>query len=89
MGNSIARWDGDTLVVDIIGFNDKTWLAGTGTFHSDALHIVERYTRVSKDRIDYEVTMEDPNVLTKPWELDVEPDAARGHAVAGVRVRRE
>jgi hypothetical protein len=69
MGNSVARWDGDTLVIDIIGFNDKTWLAGTGTFHSDALHIVERYTRVSRDRIDYEVTMEDPNVLTKPWSL--------------------
>jgi len=69
MGNSVARWDGDTLVVDIVGFNDKTWLAGTGTFHSDALHIVERYTRVSKERIDYEVTMEDPNVLTKPWVL--------------------
>jgi hypothetical protein len=69
MGNSAARWDGDTLVVDVIGFNDKTWLAGTGTFHSEALHIVERYTRVSKDRIDYEVTMEDPNVLTKPWTL--------------------
>jgi hypothetical protein len=69
MGNSVAHWDGDTLVVDVIGFNDKTWLAGTGTFHSDALHIVERYTRVSKDRIDYEVTMEDPNVLTKPWVL--------------------
>jgi hypothetical protein len=69
MGNSVAHWDGDTLVVDVIGFNDKTWLAGTGTFHSDALHIVERYTRVSRDRIDYEVTMEDPNVLTKPWVL--------------------
>ena len=69
MGNSVAHWDGDTLVVDVTGFNDKTWLAGTGTFHSDALHIVERYTRVSKDRIDYEVTMEDPNVLTKPWML--------------------
>ena len=69
MGNSVAKWDGDTLVVDIIGFNDKTWLAGTGTFHSDALHIVERYTRVGKDRIDYAVTMEDPNVLTKPWSL--------------------
>ena len=40
-----------------------------GTFHSDELHIVERYTRVSKDRIDYDVTMEDPNVLTKPWKL--------------------
>jgi len=69
MGNSVAHWDGDTLVVDVAGFNDKTWLAGTGTFHSDALHIVERYTRVSKDRIDYEVTMQDPNVLTKPWML--------------------
>jgi hypothetical protein len=69
MGNSVARWDGDTLVVDITGFNDKTWLAGTGTFHSDELHIVERYTRVSRDRIDYEVTMQDPKVLTKPWAL--------------------
>jgi hypothetical protein len=69
MGNSVAHWDGDTLVVDVIGFNDKTWLAGTGTFHTDALHVVERYTRLSKDRIDYEVTMEDPNVLTKPWVL--------------------
>jgi len=69
MGNSVAHWDGDTLVIDIIGSNDKTWLAGTGTFHSDALHIVERYTRVSRDRIDYEVTMEDTNVLTKPWSL--------------------
>jgi hypothetical protein len=69
MGNSVAKWDGDTLVIDVTGFNDKTWLAGTGTFHSDALHIVERYTRVSRDRIDYEVTMQDPNVLTKPWTL--------------------
>jgi hypothetical protein len=69
MGNSVARWDGDTLVIDVIGFNDKTWLAGTGTFHSDALHVTERYTRVDKDRINYEVTMEDPNVFTKPWTL--------------------
>ncbi len=69
MGDSVAHWDGDTLVVDVTGFNEITWLAGTGTFHSDALHVVERYTRVSKDRIDYEVTMEDPNVLTKPWKL--------------------
>jgi hypothetical protein len=69
MGDSVAHWEGDTLVVDIIGFNDKTWLAGTGTFHSDALHITERYTRVDKDQIDYVVTMEDPNVLTGPWTL--------------------
>jgi len=69
MGDSIAHWDGDTLVVDTIGFNDKTWLAGTGTFHTDALHTTERYTRVNKDQINYEVTMEDPNVFTKPWTL--------------------
>jgi hypothetical protein len=69
MGNAVGRWDGNTLVVDSIGFNDKTWLAGTGTFHSEDLHIVERFTRVSKDRIDYEVVMEDPKVLTKPWRL--------------------
>ena len=64
-----AHWDGNTLVVDITGFNDKTWLSGTGTFHSDQLHITERYTRVNKDRINYDVTMEDPKVLTKPWTL--------------------
>ena len=69
MGNSVGHFEGDTLVVDVTGFNDKTWLAGTGTFHSDALHITERFTRVDKDQINYDVTMEDPNVLTKPWTL--------------------
>jgi len=69
MGDSVGRWEGDTLVVDTIGFNDKTWLAGAGTFHSDALHTVERFTRIDKDQINYEVTMEDPNVFTKPWKL--------------------
>jgi hypothetical protein len=69
MGNSVGHWEGDTLVVDVTGFNEKTWLSGTGTFHSDALHVVERYTRVDKDRINYDVTMEDPKVLTKPWTI--------------------
>jgi hypothetical protein len=69
MGDSVGRWEGDTLVVDTIGFNDKTWLAGTGTFHTDALHTVERYTRIDKDQINYEVTMTDPSVFTKPWTL--------------------
>jgi hypothetical protein len=67
MGDSVGHWEGDTLVVDVIGFNDKTWLTGTGTFHSEALHITERYTRVNKDQINYDVTMEDSNVLTRPW----------------------
>jgi hypothetical protein len=67
MGDSVGHWEGDTLVVDVTGFNDKTWLVGTGTFHTDALHVTERYTRVDKDQINYDITMEDPNVLTKPW----------------------
>jgi hypothetical protein len=66
-GDSIAHWEGDTLVVDVTSFNDKTWLIGTGTFHTDALHITERFTRVDKDQINYEAVMEDPNVFTKPW----------------------
>jgi len=69
MGDSVGHWEGDTLVVDVTGFNDKTWLAGTGTFHSEALHVTERYTRVDRDRIDYEVTMDDTKVFTKPWTL--------------------
>jgi hypothetical protein len=67
LGHSAGRWEGDTLVVDVTGFNDRTWLVGAGTFHTEALHVVERYTRVDSERIDYEAVMEDPNVLTKPW----------------------
>ena len=67
MGDSVGRWEGDTLVVDVVGFNDKTWLTGAGTLHSESLHITERYTRVDKDRINYDVTIEDPKALTKPW----------------------
>jgi hypothetical protein len=67
LGDSAGHWEGDTLVVDVTSFNDKTWLVGGGTFHSDKLHITERYKRVNKDRIDYEATIEDPGVLTKPW----------------------
>jgi hypothetical protein len=70
MGDSVGRWEGDTLVVDAIGFNDKTWLTGTGTFHSDALHVTERYTRVDKDQINYQVTMDDPKVFTSPWTIN-------------------
>jgi hypothetical protein len=67
LGDSVARWEGDTLVVDVVGFNEKTWLAGVGTIHSDKLHVIERYTRDSYDTIRYEVTIEDPEVFTKPW----------------------
>ena len=67
LGDSVAHWEGDTLVVDVIGFNEKTWLAGVGTIHSEKLHVTERYTRDSSDTIRYDVTIEDPDVFTKPW----------------------
>jgi hypothetical protein len=67
MGDSVGHWDGDTLVVDVTGFNDKTWLAGVGTIHSEKLHVVEKFTRVDLNTIVYEDTVEDPVVFTGPW----------------------
>ena len=67
MGHSVARWDGDTLVVDVNAFNGQTWLDRAGNFHSEALHVVERYTRTAPDVISYEATIEDPNEFTRPW----------------------
>jgi hypothetical protein len=71
MGDSRARWEGDTLVVDVVHFNDETWFDKAGDFHSDALHVVERYTPVDHDHIDYHVTVEDPKVYTRPWTLSM------------------
>jgi hypothetical protein len=67
MGDSVGHWDGDTLVVDVTGFNDKTWLSGVGTFHSEKLHVTEKFTRVDYNTIVYQSIVEDPVVLTKPW----------------------
>jgi hypothetical protein len=69
LGESVGRWDGDTLVVDVTHLNDKTWLTGVGTIHTEDLHVTERYTRDSFDTIRYEATLEDPAVLTKPWTI--------------------
>jgi hypothetical protein len=66
-GDSIGRWEGSTLVVDSIGFNDKTWLDGTGKPHSESLHVVERYSRPSRDRLEIQYTLEDPKALTKTF----------------------
>jgi hypothetical protein len=66
MGDSIAKWEGDTLVVDTIGLNDQTWLNGRGTPHTDQLHVIERYTRPDLGHLDVEITMEDPGAFTKP-----------------------
>jgi hypothetical protein len=71
MGHSVGRWEGNTLVVDVANFNDKTWFDRAGNFHSDALHLVERFTLATPDVIQYEVTIEDPKVFTRPWRISM------------------
>ncbi|HKC55324.1 MAG TPA: hypothetical protein VKC35_04350 [Vicinamibacterales bacterium] len=71
LGDSRGRWEGDTLVVDVIHFNDQTWFDRAGNFHSDALHVVERYTLTDPDHITYAVTIEDPKVFTRPWNMSM------------------
>jgi len=71
MGDSRGRWEGNTLVVDVTNFNDQTWFDHAGNYHSDALHVVERYTLVNPDRIMYEATIEDPKVFTRPWKISM------------------
>jgi len=66
-GDSIGKWEGSTLVVDTIGFNDRTWLDDTGKPHSDQLHVVERYRRPEAGRLIVDYTIEDPKFLTKPY----------------------
>jgi hypothetical protein len=67
MGDSVGHWEGNTLVVDVIGFNDKTYIVGGGTIHSNQMHVVERYTPTADGRIHYEALVEDPQVLKAPW----------------------
>ena len=69
MGHSVGRWEGDTLVVDVTGFNGKNWFDRAGNFHSASLHIVERLTLSSPDAIRYQAAIEDPEVFTRPWSI--------------------
>ena len=71
MGDSVGRWDGETFVADVTGFNDITWLPGAGHFHSEDLHVVEYYTLRPDNTLFYEAIMEDPKVLTKPWHYRI------------------
>jgi hypothetical protein len=71
MGTSNGRWEGETLVVDNTGFNDLSWFDRAGDFHSDALHVVERFSRVDPDHINYEATIEDPQTFTAPWKISL------------------
>ena len=71
MGQSWARWEGDTLVVETTGLNDRTWLDRAGNFHSDVLKVTERFTRTSSHTIAYEATLEDEKVYTRPWKISM------------------
>ena len=81
MGWSNGKWDGDSLVVDTKGFNDLSWFDRAGNFHSDALHVIERFTPRSADTLNYEATIEDPKTFSRPWKISlplyrrVEPNA--------------
>jgi hypothetical protein len=72
LGDARGHWEGDTLVVDVTHFNDETWLDRAGNFHSDALHVVERWSFLDAHTIDYRATLEDPKVFTRPWSLGVQ-----------------
>jgi hypothetical protein len=71
MGWSVGRWEGDTLVVDVTSFNDQTWFDRAGNFHSDALHVIERYTPRSPDTLSYEAIIEDPKIFARPWKISM------------------
>lgn len=71
MGQSVGKWEGDTLVIDVTGFNDQSWFDRAGNFHSDKLHVVERYTRTAPDVLTYEATIDDPTVFTRPWKMSM------------------
>ena len=88
MGDSRRRWEGDTLVVEVTDHNDRTWFDMAGNFHSEALRVVERYRMVDADTIDYEATMEDPKVFTRPWTIRMPLYRQRNDARFGVSMPR-
>ena len=71
MGQAVGRWEGDALVIDSTGFIDQSWFDRAGNFHSDKLHVVERFTRTAPDHLTYEATIEDPLVFTRPWKISM------------------
>ena len=68
-GESIGKWEGDTLVIDTVGLNPDTWMDRGGHMHSDALHVIERYRRLNAGTLEVRITIDDPKVFTKPWTV--------------------
>jgi hypothetical protein len=71
MGDARGQWDGDTLVIDVTHFNDQTWFDRAGNFHSEQMHLIERLTLLDADHINYEVTVEDAKVFSRPWRMSM------------------
>jgi hypothetical protein len=71
LGDSRGHWEGDTLVVDVVDFNDETWLDRSGNFHSPELHVIERWKFLDDNTIEYKATLEDPKVFSRPWNISV------------------
>src|SRR5512135_1986053 len=71
MGWSNGHWEGDSLVVDVTSLNDQTWFDRAGNWHSDALHVTERYTPIGPDALQYEATIDDPKVFTRQWKMSM------------------
>jgi hypothetical protein len=71
MGWSVGRWEGNTLVVDVTDQMEDTWFDRAGNFHSDALHVVERYSFIDRNTLNYEATIEDPKVFSRPWKISM------------------
>ncbi len=72
IGHSVGHWEGDTLVVDVVGFNEGSWIDGYGDPHTDQLHVIERYSRPDLMTLRYEATLEDPGAYTRPWTIRFE-----------------
>jgi hypothetical protein len=71
MGQSVGRWEGDTFVVDVNGFNDQSWFDRSGNHHTESMKVTERYTLTGPDHIQYEATIEDPRTFTRPWKISL------------------
>jgi hypothetical protein len=69
LGHSVGHWDGDTLVVDAVGFNERTWLDAAGHRHTEQLHVIERFTRINENILHYQATIDDPGAYSKPWTV--------------------
>jgi hypothetical protein len=71
LGDTRARWEGDTLVTNVVHFNAETWFDRAGNFHSEEMQLVERFTMLDRDHINYEVTVTDPKVFSRPWKMSM------------------